>query len=912
MHTRKIISIVLVLSMLFVLTNITSAEDSLPYATSAENFVSEPASSSDVKLAQNIELRAEEVPEIIGMETAVQRGHIKRIHEKETGLNNVIFENTNGTETFYLYDYPVKYADEQGAVHDVQLDIVENVQEPDSFITRQNSIKTRFSKDITNGIRLSDNETEITLLPEPVPETRTADAATLTDQKTVTYAYGEHTAIRCSLTYTGFQEDIMIQEYTGQTEYQFKLKTNGLRPVQKNDSYYLADNTDRIKINIGDVVIFTADERNNTFGRLSYETITENEEYLFTIRIDEEYLTNAKTAYPLAIDTVFDYEYSGAIEDVTINSTGGSGGTSGSLYVGRRENYGISRVLMKFSGLDMNFFGDHVITEATISLRDLMCESTPMTICCHPFSGNDWSENTASWSTVNPNSYSSLVTEQTVSYDIGVASNSWEVRKSSEVHRYGFVITGIVQGWKNGLFSQNKGLILKAKSDVENGSAYNAKTFASYNRNEYKPHLWIEYATLKTENIKLSAKSISFIPGATYQLHATVTPVGSNQTVTWSSNNPSVATVSSAGLVRGMGYGNARIAARTTNGIYAFCDVQVGRDTLGLINGESYYIENVFYKKYMDVTMGYDTNYTEVIGFGYNGNDNQKWKLKLCKDKTYELIAGCSPTGKTLDVTNNKLDIYTDNNAAYQQFTIERLDTVTNGKSGCYFIKFGDKYLTLSSADTQTLTLTSTADTLNGRSLWSFEKVSKGDADIYCFTTFIDRANESNYKSMINTMGYTPYYFLNYSRDTAFSYLKNDAMFFHTGHGDKGLISFSNANASYPDQEINATAINSLPYNDLAGLRCFITIGCSSGATDDDGNNIIKSIFDKGAQFSLGFTHTQYVPISDIWLMMFIDYSSQGYDIWDSMAYADKVSKLPYFGPKMKCYWGDYTQHLIR
>ena len=51
MHTRKIISAVLVLSMLFVLTNSISAED----------FVPDPAVSSDVKLAQNIELKAEEI-----------------------------------------------------------------------------------------------------------------------------------------------------------------------------------------------------------------------------------------------------------------------------------------------------------------------------------------------------------------------------------------------------------------------------------------------------------------------------------------------------------------------------------------------------------------------------------------------------------------------------------------------------------------------------------------------------------------------------------------------------------------------------------------------------------------------------------------------------------------------------------
>ena len=40
--------------------------------------------------------------------------------------------------------------------------------------------------------------------------------------------------------------------------------------------------TEAIRATIGDIIIFTADERNNAFGSLTVEAITENQEYRMT------------------------------------------------------------------------------------------------------------------------------------------------------------------------------------------------------------------------------------------------------------------------------------------------------------------------------------------------------------------------------------------------------------------------------------------------------------------------------------------------------------------------------------------------------------------------------------------------------------------------------------------------------
>lgn len=326
--------------------------------------------------------------------------------------------------------------------------------------------------------------------------------------------------------------------------------------------------------------------------------------------------------------------------------------------------------------------------------------------------------------------------------------------------------------------------------------------------------------------------------------------------------------------------------------------------TTGLLENNAYYIKNVFHDKYMDVTMNYDVNLTEVLGYGFNGAVNQQWKLINCGPNKYKLKDVGSSTGKVMDVTNGKIDIYTDNDADYQKFTISRLNSLTYGRMGQYYIKYGNKYLTLSS-DKTTITLTDSPDDFYGGSLWCFESAVKKHADIYSFMEFHVTVNPKDFVEKMDTLGYDPYYFYDENRSTALSNLKSDSIWFHAGHGSPGSMKFS-------DASITAVDINALPFNELAGLRCFITLGCSSGKSDDYGRNIIDSAFSKGAQFALGFTHTQYTPIAEAWLIRFYTRSSEGYDIKASLQYADVVANVPQFGTGMKYYKGDDEQLLVR
>ena len=342
------------------------------------------------------------VPEIVGYENAVSNGHVSRLYEDEgADLYKLVFLNFDGSKTMYAYDFPVKYVDPDGTIKDITLEIRESNAENAAYETASNATITTFSTLSSDGISLRGNNTEICLVPI-IPDTAsnnltastydfdiTSEAAEVTriDNKTVEYRYNEKTTIEYSLTYTGFKEDIVVAEYTGQSEFSFILYTNGLKLTMMNESYYLVDNDGDIRATLGDIIIFTADEKSNTMGHIVPRTIVANEEYLITIVVDEDFLTAEDTIYPIRIDPTVEINYdnngAGAIADVTVNTNSGSDGSSGTLFVGNRETRGVSRILMKFPGLNLSSLGNNVaVVNATVSIRDIMCEATPLDVEC--------------------------------------------------------------------------------------------------------------------------------------------------------------------------------------------------------------------------------------------------------------------------------------------------------------------------------------------------------------------------------------------------------------------------------------------------------------------------------------------------------------------------------------------------
>ena len=147
----------------------------------------------------------------------------------------------------------------------------------------------------------------------------------------------------------------------------------------------------------------------------------------------------------------------------------------------------------------------------------------------------------------------------------------------------------------SGAFSNNIGL-LEVHTEYEQGIADDAFDSYTYlNATLYVPagkkgvyqklSGWKEFRNIKEEgievfvsNMTLNYTNCEIIQGQTIQLSATISPDNAtSRSVTWSSDNTSVATVDNNGLVRGVGLGRAVItcAAEDGSGVKATCNITV-------------------------------------------------------------------------------------------------------------------------------------------------------------------------------------------------------------------------------------------------------------------------------------------------------------------------------------------------
>lgn len=81
---------------------------------------------------------------------------------------------------------------------------------------------------------------------------------------------------------------------------------------------------------------------------------------------------------------------------------------------------------------------------------------------------------------------------------------------------------------------------------------------------------------IEPRSISLNKSTLTLYEGDTYQLSATVNPINANdKSITWYSNNNSVASVDSNGKVISKSIGSANITAKTSNGKKAECSITV-------------------------------------------------------------------------------------------------------------------------------------------------------------------------------------------------------------------------------------------------------------------------------------------------------------------------------------------------
>lgn len=353
---------------------------------------------------------AKSVPEILPYESVIMAGHVKRLYSEEDSLHSIVFQNSDNTQTLYLFNEEVKFINDNGDVVDKSNRLYSDME--GAYANYYNDIKVKYPSNIKKGVKLEYDDLSFAI--RPVYNTKTSSSVELQkgmDSVVYSNVFNENTCIQYKQTFSGYKEEIILNDRTGQSIYEFELDINGYEVVQSDgDTVVIKD--EEVVGRFGSIIAFDANNR-YTVGELMVETISMGRQYRLSVILPEEYLADPETVYPVVIDPSFDIVSSSdtkVIEDATIftnhNSNFGSWftlfvGNFNAYYPGASEQRGIARTLLRFSGLNSStLFNRYYNSGRVTSIKYNFCSVHAVatnTIRAFRMT-SDWEETTAVYS----------------------------------------------------------------------------------------------------------------------------------------------------------------------------------------------------------------------------------------------------------------------------------------------------------------------------------------------------------------------------------------------------------------------------------------------------------------------------------------------------------------------------------
>lgn len=128
----------------------------------------------DLSLSElkNRQLPKQHKPEVVSSKSINANGHVNRLHEQEESLNDIIFQNRDGSKTLYSFTYPVKYVAKDGTIRDKKTNISTTIDKNELkndylYANIENDIKTYFPKKLSSssGVLLEVADVKIEMFP---------------------------------------------------------------------------------------------------------------------------------------------------------------------------------------------------------------------------------------------------------------------------------------------------------------------------------------------------------------------------------------------------------------------------------------------------------------------------------------------------------------------------------------------------------------------------------------------------------------------------------------------------------------------------------------------------------------------------------------------------------------------------
>lgn len=513
-------------------------------------------------------LPASDIPETLTAQQLASHGAIERLRAEEDEYT-FVFLNQDGTRTSYSYGVPVKF-EQNGEYIDKNNTIKDFNSE---YGNTASDVEIRFPKHLNKiSIKYKNHNIKI----KPVTSVSPGHINATVSGNAVTYygAFGMGMDLRYASTMSGIKEDIILQSYQGANSFSFEIDTGGLEVKEQNGQYVIADG-DEVIFSFGDLEVldsFTGENeqtdnwdehRTNAVG--SIETVKANKKYIFTVTVDEDFLTSENTVYPVYIDPSFNVE-STYIQDTYICE--GAPNTSYTTNARMKVGYGSSsqrnRMLMQFSnyangesrpGLDYTTVNSAVLYMNCVTTYTSQAYVDAYMI---PLTASAWSVNTnATWN----NQYNNTSSQAHLNGSAVVNGSGW----------FSFDITDAYTTWWQ-LF-QSRGLMFRMRDEGSSPNYYREFASANHSDSTKLPHLAVNYGT-ETVILQVAPEECYLEVGQTQNL-SVLSNLTSDEII-WYSDAPSVATVS-GGVITAKAPGIAEISARSKYNYdqYDICGVTV-------------------------------------------------------------------------------------------------------------------------------------------------------------------------------------------------------------------------------------------------------------------------------------------------------------------------------------------------
>lgn len=446
------------------------------------------------------------------IEEMIDLNGVKSVDKDNTQGNELYLNMKDGSTTVYTFSEPVTYIDENGNLKCKSTSISE-INEKDKnalgydYGNEQNDYKIYFSSDSSKGVLVEYKDFSFSMAP--ISESSSPgyiSTGEICNQKFEDFEYadlyGYGTYLKYFPQFNGIKEEIILDEKINSNTFSFTFTTKNCYPILNNDGSISLLNSEKEEVQkfaapfAYDSAYIQGMEDEHYTDECDYSlTETEDNCYILTITVSNEWLNSGSTVYPVIIDPTTENLQSGM--DLPIHSTRSTSGTSGdNNAVGKSSQYGTSRSLV-YMGWPGEIKSHAKVNSAYYYARELTGRTSNMNIDIHKVTSH-WN-NSYTWD--NQPSYDSKVLDTVnINGNFNGGSTYW----------YKFNITSIVQDHING--ADNQGFLMKYSDE---SGTNNLRTFAQleYSTSSMRPYIVINYSN---DTIAPTVESVTKSPSSTW------------------------------------------------------------------------------------------------------------------------------------------------------------------------------------------------------------------------------------------------------------------------------------------------------------------------------------------------------------------------------------------------------------